>query len=111
MLLFLVKQQKPEEPPLPSPQEESEEIIPLQEPPPQYIYVPDTFNHRIQVFDKEGNFVALFGSYGSGPGQLRMPSDVIAADDRIYVLDKGNHRIQVFDSKSRTTGHRPVACS
>jgi hypothetical protein len=38
------------------------------------VYVNDENNHRIQVFDKEGKFVRMWGSSGSGGnGQLNFP--------------------------------------
>ena len=40
------------------------------------VYVADTFNHRIQVFNSTGDFVRSWGSYGSADGQFNLPSDV-----------------------------------
>ena len=34
------------------------------------LYVADTFNHRIQKFDPEGNFLAEVGGNGSGEGEF-----------------------------------------
>ena len=34
------------------------------------VYVPDYENHRIQIFDPEGNFLAKFGEGGEGDGQF-----------------------------------------
>ncbi len=64
-----------------------------------YIYVADSFNHRIQVFDYHGNFIAAFGSYGTLLGQFRYPVGVAVDDSgNVYVSDTGNNRIQKFDS-------------
>lgn len=61
------------------------------------VFVADTGNQRIQVFDAKGRFLTLFGSHGTGPGQFERPTDLdIAPDGRIYVVDFGNDRIQVF---------------
>ncbi len=39
----------------------------------------DTDNHRIQKFDKDGNFISTLGTYGSGEGQFRyLPAGVAA---------------------------------
>ncbi len=39
----------------------------------QNIYVADSNNHRIEVFDSAGNFKFKFGSSGSGNGQFSYP--------------------------------------
>jgi len=66
------------------------------------LYVADTGNDRIQVFDKDGVFVKAFGKKGSGPGQFEGPRS-IAVDNSagpdngdVYVVDSGNERIQRF---------------
>jgi sugar lactone lactonase YvrE len=54
-------------------------------------------NHRIQKFEKDGNFISKWGSEGSGDGEFSYPSAV--AVDRagnVYVADSGNDRIQRF---------------
>ncbi len=61
------------------------------------IYVADTQNSRIQVFNNQGNFSTTFGERGTNLGQFRMPVGVLKKDEYIYVMDKGNHRIQVFN--------------
>jgi hypothetical protein len=66
------------------------------------VYVVDHSN-RIQVFNKEGQFVSSLGSSGSLPGQLNVPEDVdVDTSGRIYVADSGNHRIQVFNPNNTT---------
>jgi DNA-binding beta-propeller fold protein YncE len=63
------------------------------------IYVADTGNHRIQVFDKEGNFLLKWGSEGTEPGQLSEPWGIaIAQDGTVYVTDTWNHRVQAYSS-------------
>ena len=60
-----------------------------------HLYVCDSNNHRIQVFDLDMNFVRCFGSYGSKPGQFNWPDNVaIDSSGQIYVTDLENHRIQ-----------------
>ncbi len=61
------------------------------------IVVADTGNHRVQVFDRDGTFVRMFGTQGDGDGQLESPEGVgVAADGTIYVADTGNDRVQTF---------------
>jgi DNA-binding beta-propeller fold protein YncE len=77
------------------------------------VYVADSQNHRIQVFDATGTFLRQFGSEGTAPGQFKEPWSVavaprptdLAADrpwaGNIYVADTWNHRIQVFDPQGQ----------
>jgi DNA-binding beta-propeller fold protein YncE len=64
------------------------------------LYVADTYNSRIQVFDDNGNFLMKFGNVGFGPGQFVFPAGVIVDNStgNIFVADYGNFRIQVFNS-------------
>lgn len=62
------------------------------------VYVADSQNHRIQVFDGQGQFVRAWGSEGVNPGQFKEPWGVaVAPDGTVYVADTWNHRIQAFD--------------
>jgi DNA-binding beta-propeller fold protein YncE len=61
------------------------------------IIVADEFNHRIQVFDANGNFRFTFGTLGNGDGELDGPFGIsLDSQGNIYVADQGNNRIQVF---------------
>jgi tripartite motif-containing protein 71 len=50
------------------------------------------------VFDKIGQYMRKFGSYGTRAGQFDRPAGVAFDNqlNRIVVTDKDNHRIQVF---------------
>ena len=61
------------------------------------IFVTDSGNNRIQVFDFDGNFVSTFGSKGSADGKFKCPHDIKIYKNKIYVADSDNYRIQVFD--------------
>ena len=66
------------------------------------IYVADGLgaNNRIAKFDKDGRFLAHWGSTGTGPGQFNgVKAIAIDAQDNVYVADMGNKRIQVFDAQ------------
>lgn len=62
------------------------------------VYISDG-NHRIQKFDRWGNFILQWGSLGSGPGQFDYP-DWLALDaaGNVYVTDYFNNRVQKFTS-------------
>ena len=58
------------------------------------IYVSDSNNHRIQVFDRYGNYVAAFGSQGAGFGQFNTPKGLtLAPDGSLIIADSGNYRL------------------
>ena len=65
------------------------------------VYVADTWNHRIQKFAPNGEFIRMWGYFGQGeqPEAFWGPRDV-GVDDlgRVYVTDTGNKRIAVFDA-------------
>ena len=62
------------------------------------IYVADTRNSRIQVFDQEGKFELAFGERGGKTGQLDAPEGIVVnSSGIIYVADTGNDRIQMFN--------------
>lgn len=62
------------------------------------IYVADTFNHRIQKLDAEGDFLKVWGSEGEAPGQFKEPWGIaVDPDGFVYVADTWNHRVQQFD--------------
>ena len=66
------------------------------------LYVCDSGNNRIQVFDLDLKFKRSFGKKGTGKGQFDFPSDVdFDSNGCIYVVDNGNCRIQVFTQSER----------
>ena len=62
------------------------------------VYVADTYNNRIQVFDTNGTYMKGWGQKGSGSGSLILPYDVaVDGEGNVYVADTYNHRVQKFD--------------
>ncbi|PJB97780.1 MAG: hypothetical protein CO079_05660, partial [Nitrosopumilales archaeon CG_4_9_14_0_8_um_filter_34_10] len=79
------------------------------------IYVVDTDNHRINVFDDDGDYDFQFGSFcnisaiqncnddadgadNDGDGQFNNPfSGVLDAFGHFFVVDSDNERVQRFD--------------
>jgi DNA-binding beta-propeller fold protein YncE len=66
------------------------------------LYVSDTFNDRVEVFDADGNFIRTFGKAGDGPGYFARPKGLaIDADGHVWVADTVQDRVQVFDREGR----------
>ena len=63
-----------------------------------HIYIADTFNNRIQIWDHNGNYVKQFGGFGVGIGKFISPRAITTNDTHIFVADSGNNRIQIFDN-------------
>ncbi len=64
------------------------------------LYLADTDNHCIKVFNKEGGFLFSFGAEGDGDGYFNRPQGlVISKDGKIFVSDTDNRRIEVFDKE------------
>ncbi|CAF0836348.1 unnamed protein product [Didymodactylos carnosus] len=59
--------------------------------------VSDFNNHRVQVFDKYGQFLFMFGQYGCENGQFRYPRGLAIDDEGFFmVADWVNNRLQLF---------------
>jgi len=77
------------------------------------IYVADTGNDRICVFDEDGTFLREFGGHGIAkplpgaeatwePGTFNFPAGLdVDAGGNLYVADFRNDQIQVFDSTGK----------
>jgi uncharacterized protein (TIGR03663 family) len=65
------------------------------------IYVADTWNHRIQKFNSQGEFITSWGYFGQAetPFAIWGPRDVVVdAAGRVLITDTGNKRVVIFDS-------------
>ncbi|MBF0565024.1 MAG: hypothetical protein HQK89_07270 [Nitrospirae bacterium] len=63
------------------------------------VYIAEQFNDRIQVFTPDGRFIKMWGSRGTGDGQMNLADSLVIDDNgTIYVADSDNNRIQKFDS-------------
>ena len=70
-----------------------------------YVYVSDTQNHRVLVFDPDGELDRTIGSFGNGEGQFHEPRGLaIDADDNLYVADTWNARIAKLDQDGEWLG-------
>ncbi|MFO7684433.1 MAG: 6-bladed beta-propeller, partial [Chloroflexota bacterium] len=68
------------------------------------IFVADSGNHRIQVFDENGRFLTSWGDFGVAPGQFNEPWGIAADDEFVYVADTWNYRIQKFSHDGQLIG-------
>jgi DNA-binding beta-propeller fold protein YncE len=67
------------------------------------VAVADADNHRVQIFDSEGNYITQCGEYGKTQDgrfdtALGVSSD---AQGNLLVTDDYTHRVQVFNSQGR----------
>ncbi|HMK21108.1 MAG TPA: 6-bladed beta-propeller, partial [Terriglobales bacterium] len=66
------------------------------------LYVTDTLNNRVQIFDADGNFIGTFGKNGDGPGYLARPKGIaVDGDGHIWVADAVQQRVQVFNREGQ----------
>jgi len=66
------------------------------------VYVADTMNFRVSIFDPEGRFLKAIGSMGDGVGDLSRPKGVgLDSEGHIYVADANLHFFQIFDYEGR----------
>jgi DNA-binding beta-propeller fold protein YncE len=66
------------------------------------LYVCDTLNDRIEVFDADGVFIRTWGKNGDGPGYFARPKGVaIDSDGHVWVADGMQDRVQVFTNEGQ----------
>ena len=66
------------------------------------LYLCDHNNHRVQILNRNMEYVESFGCEGSGDGEFIYPYDL--AQDRagnLYVSEYGNNRVQVLNCKGQ----------
>jgi len=61
------------------------------------LFVTDTLNDRVEVFDADGQFIREFGKNGDGPGNFARPKGIaVDCDGHVWVADAMLNRVQVF---------------
>lgn len=66
------------------------------------VYVTDTLNNRVEVFDADGVFISAMGTAGDGPGHFARPKGIaIDSDGHIWVADEVQCRVQVYDKQGQ----------
>jgi sugar lactone lactonase YvrE len=66
------------------------------------VYVTDTLNNRVEIFDADGKFISQFGKAGDGPGYFTRPKGIaVDGDGHIWVADSMQDRLQVFNREGQ----------
>lgn len=66
------------------------------------IYVSDTLNFCIKVFDKDLNFIRRIGEHGTGMGMFDRPKGIaVDSEGHIYVADAAFSNFQIFNDKGQ----------
>jgi sugar lactone lactonase YvrE len=66
------------------------------------LYVCDTLNNRVEIFDADGKFISTFGKAGDGPGYFSRPKGIaIDNDNHIWVADGVQDRVQVYNQEAQ----------
>ncbi len=65
------------------------------------VFVADTNEHNIKVFDETGKLVQIIGQVGDKPGEFNAPTDLAFVGGKLYVTDTFNARVQVFDKQGK----------
>jgi DNA-binding beta-propeller fold protein YncE len=62
------------------------------------VFVADTNNFRVQVFDKDGTYLRKFGQLGDNPGDFSRPKGIaVDSEGHVYVADAAFNNFQIFD--------------
>lgn len=67
------------------------------------LYVVDSFNFRVQIFEPDGGkFVKKFGKLGDGSGSFSRPQGIgVDSEGHVYVVDAAFNNYQIFDNEGR----------
>ncbi len=71
------------------------------------MFVADSENNQIQVFDRNGKWLAKFGKLGRDQGEFYYPTGVLVRDNKLYVADMLNSRIQILGLDGKYIGVIP----
>ena len=63
-----------------------------------FLYVADSYNHRVQKFDLTGHRILWFGKRGSSHKELNCPVGITVHHKKVYIADCYNHRISVYQT-------------
>jgi DNA-binding beta-propeller fold protein YncE len=62
------------------------------------VYITDTLNNRVEIFDADGEFISQFGQHCDGPGCFAHPKGIaVDGDGHIWVADPMLDLLQLFN--------------
>lgn len=64
----------------------------------KHVYVADTRQHNIVVFNDAGTLIRKFGQQGTRPGDFNAPTYLSFTHNKLYITDTLNSRVQVFST-------------
>lgn len=69
------------------------------------VYVTDTMNYRVEIFDADGKFISQIGKHCDGPGCFAHPKGIaVDSDGHIWVADPMLDLLQAFTTDGRLLG-------
>jgi DNA-binding beta-propeller fold protein YncE len=70
------------------------------------VYVTDTLNWRVEVFDADGKFISQFGKHCDAIGCFKRPKGIaVDSDGHIWVVDTGMALVQAYDRDGELLGY------
>lgn len=70
------------------------------------IYVTDTLNWRVEIFDADGNFISQFGKHCDAIGCFQRPKGIaVDGDGHIWVVDTGMGLVQAYNRDGALLGY------
>jgi DNA-binding beta-propeller fold protein YncE len=62
------------------------------------VYVTDTLNWRVEIFDADGNFLSQFGQHCDAIGCFQRPKGIaVDSDGHVWVVDTGMALVQIYN--------------
>ena len=69
------------------------------------ILISDEATHRINKFDREGEFLSMFGVHGDSDGEFDGPTGIsFDTEGNLVVVDSKNHRVQRYTTSGEYLG-------
>ncbi len=70
------------------------------------VYVTDTLNWRVEIFDADGNFISQFGKHCDAIGCFERPKGIaVDSDGHIWVVDTGLSLVQAYNRDGALLGY------